>query len=75
MSSERLILPFPRWTERITNPPVDLSVGDRLTRRLRDWIVASVDAHDPEVTVVVLRCAPPLEDEQPQLPSLALREG
>lgn len=57
MPSERLILRFPDGQSESRNPPVDLSVGDRLTRRLRDWIVASVDAHDPEVTVVVLRGA------------------
>ena len=75
MPSERLILRFPDGQSESRNPPVDLIIGDRLTRRMREWVVASVDAHDPEVTVVVLRGAPPLEDEQPQLSSLALRDG
>lgn len=75
MPSERLILRFPDGQSESRNPPVELTVGDRLTRRMREWVVASVDAHDPEVTVVVLRGAPPVEDEQPHLSGLGLRDG
>ena len=68
--------PFPRWTERITKParrsqrrrsadPKTARLDRRLRRRARSR------SHGGRAS----RCAPPLEDEQPQLPSLALREG
>jgi hypothetical protein len=59
MPSSRQVLRFPDEENEWRLPANQLSVGDRVGRRLREWVVVSVDENDPDVTVVSLRSAPP----------------
>jgi hypothetical protein len=57
MPSNRQVLRFPDGENEWRLPASPLSVGDRVGRRLREWVVVSVDEKDPDLTVVILRAA------------------
>ena len=59
MPSSQQVLRFPDGQDEWRLPANQLSVGDTVGRRLREWVVVSVDDEKgTDVTVVTLRAAP-----------------